>query len=174
VEITTAILCDFAQVREGLLFISSGGISRVFHPPDQPFPRPLGFSLALTIEIGPDELKKAHEVRVIVKQNATTIKMGQAVGAFQTSPAINMESGESLTAPIVIPLGLISVAGYGAYDVHISLDDGASRILTFYVKRPPPGMVVPKVHLGGPPPTRPNRDARRHPEGRTPRPRPPR
>ncbi len=28
-RLTTLLLCDFAQVREGLLFVSSGGVSRV-------------------------------------------------------------------------------------------------------------------------------------------------
>ena len=28
-RLTTLLLCDFAQVRDGLLFVSSGGVSRV-------------------------------------------------------------------------------------------------------------------------------------------------
>ena len=28
-DLTSALLCDFAQVREGVLFVSSGGVSRL-------------------------------------------------------------------------------------------------------------------------------------------------
>ena len=42
-EVTTAMLSDFAQVREGLLFVSSGGITRCYR---EQLPAPLGVHLA--------------------------------------------------------------------------------------------------------------------------------
>ena len=45
-DIRVATLCDFAQVREGLLFVSSAGITRVYR---ESFPAPIGVMLALVL-----------------------------------------------------------------------------------------------------------------------------
>src|ERR1700683_4960786 len=82
-EIPTAILGDFAQVREGLLFVSSGGVTRVYHQPDWPLPRPLGLHLGLAVEVGPDEIDKVHEVRVRVVQQSTAMETAAVVAAMQ-------------------------------------------------------------------------------------------
>lgn len=49
-QLASAILCDFAQVREGLLFVSGGGITRIWR---ETFPAAAGVSLALVFEAHP-------------------------------------------------------------------------------------------------------------------------
>jgi len=169
-EITTAILCDFAQVREGLLFVSSGGITRLYHQPDWPLPRPLGLYLGLTVEIGPDEMGKVHEVRVRVVQQSTANEIASAVAAMQPVAGLpaELEAGEAATAAAAIPLAMVQLPALGAYDVKVSVDGLTPRIMTVYLKPPPAGvtMKLPKVIRGPGPPATPNRQQRRHPPGR--------
>jgi hypothetical protein len=149
VELTSAILCDFAQVREGLLFVSSGGVTRVFHSPAHPFPRPLGLYLALAIEIGPEEIDRVHEVRVRVTRQSDLSQMGQAGAGFQPVRPPALQQGEALTIPLVVPLVMVPIPDFGAYDVHASPDGLTPRILTVYVLEPPPGFQAPP--FSGPP-----------------------
>ena len=167
-ELYTAILCDFAQVREGLLFVSSGGITRVFQPPEPPFPRSLGLFLALAIEIGPEEINRVHEVRVSLTRQADASIVGQAVAGFQTTAPPAMQPGEALTISTVVPLGMMPIPAFGAYDVRASVDEFTPRILTVYLLQPPPGMQAQP--FSGPPMPAPappqspqlNREQRRH------------
>ena len=62
-DVTTAMLADFAQVREGLLFVSSGGITRCYR---EQLPAPLGVHLAIVLELDRLEAERPHEVRVVV------------------------------------------------------------------------------------------------------------
>jgi hypothetical protein len=179
VEFSTAILCDFAQVREGLLFVSSGGITRIYHPPKNPLPRPLGLYLALVVELGPDEIERVHEVRVRVVRTSSAKEVGAVVAAFQANQQVagaQLEPGETLSIPMAIPLGMMLLPGYGSYDVSAAADGHVSKLLTVYLKLPPPGMKFSPMGGPAPPaapgaaPSAPNRDARRHPGGRPPRP----
>ena len=52
-RLTTLLLCDFAQVREGLLFVSSGGISRVVQGTYPANPR---LHLAMVVHLPVDSL----------------------------------------------------------------------------------------------------------------------
>jgi hypothetical protein len=170
VEITSAILCDFAQVRDGLLFVSSGGITRVYHPEGAPLPQALGLHLAVTFEVGPDEINKVHEVKVKVTRQSTAGTLAQLTGAMQAAGPMELEKGEAATFPLVMNLGLIPLPALGAYDVQVSGDTTSSRMLTVYLKKPPPGMKLPSVppvqgiapqNPTTPPPG--NRQQRRHP-----------
>lgn len=167
-EITAALLCDFAQVREGLLFVSSGGITRIFHAPDGQFPQPLGLFLALTIEVGPEEIRQVHEIRVQVVQQSSAEVIGQVIGGMQpTGATLPLAPGEAGMVPVVIPLGPIGLPELGAYDVRVSADGLAPRILTVYLVDLPPGVNLGRMHVlptnpqAGP--ARPNRQQRRHP-----------
>jgi|BarGraNGADG00212_1021973.scaffolds.fasta_scaffold25914_2 hypothetical protein len=133
------MLCDFAQVREGVLFVASGGVSRFYCPPERPAPMPL--FLALMIECGPDEALLAHEVNVRVSHSGTAQELGRATVAFQAQPT-NLNPGEGINVPVALPLGSVGVTEDGAHDIHVSVDSGAPTILTAYamstIPQPPP------------------------------------
>ena len=140
--------------------------------PRCPFPRPLGLYLALAVEVGPGENNMVHEVRVTVTRQSTAKEIVKVVGALQPigGPA-NLEAGEAAVSPVVIPLASVPIPALGAYDVRVSADSLVPRILSFYVKRPPPGVAInlPQIIPSPvPPPTsppKPNREQRRHPNG---------
>jgi hypothetical protein len=129
-DITAATLCDFAQVREGLLFVQSGGISRIGHPEGTP-PMLQAF-LAAVVELNPDEAKQAHELKVKLARNDTAQEVGTMTAAFQAEGA-QLFPGENLSIPFVFPLHQVLLTSDGAYDVHLALDGGAPRILTVYI-----------------------------------------
>ena len=58
-HVRSAMLCDFAQVREGLLFVSSGGITRVAAPA---LGAPVSISVAGELEVLSYEAGTTHEI----------------------------------------------------------------------------------------------------------------
>jgi hypothetical protein len=132
-------------------------------------PRPLGLYLAVSVEVGPEENKRVHELRVTVTRQETVEDIGGAVGALrpltQSPPgAVELEAGEAAQIPVVIPLGHIALPAFGAYDVKISADGMVPRMLTVYLKEPPAGrkFTLPTM-IQQPPSGAPrNRQERRH------------
>jgi hypothetical protein len=132
-RIHSAILCDFAQVREGLLFISSGGITRAFR---EDVPAPLGMALAIVVEIACDELELAHEINVSIKHPESAQVIAGAVGGLQVNEAAT-NPGENLYVPFVAALQGVVVPAFGAYDVHTAADGKPGPDITFYVAKRP-------------------------------------
>jgi hypothetical protein len=131
--LTSAILCDFAQVREGLLFVVGGGITRMARPE---LPAPLNVMLALVVDVPYDQLNQVHEVVVSIKRTDTAEEVVRLVGGAQI--AGDVYPGESLYMPLVFDLRGLAVPAYGSYDVQASVDGGVGTTLTFYMIDKPP------------------------------------
>lgn len=137
-HITALILADFAQIREGLMFVASGGITRLYRAD---LPAMLGpLWLATIVEISPMELDRPHELNVRVRHVETATELLTVTGAM-TAPVAgggNYEPGESATIPLAVPLPPNApLHHFGAYDLTASIDRGPSARLTFYVKPVP-------------------------------------
>lgn len=134
-NIQAAILCQFAQVHGGFLFISSGAISRIGRPVDEERPMPL--YLAVVLEVGYSELERVHELRVTVTRDGGAEIIGQVAAAFQPSPeaSATLHPGEPAILPVVIPLQPIIIAKNGQYDVRLSADGGAAEFRTVYFEQ---------------------------------------
>lgn len=118
-RIDCALLCDAATVREGLLNILSGGITRANRPA---YPAPLGMMLALRIMIHPTEVSRPHELRIQL-QDAD----GQQLAAMDAQIGIGdpneIEPGEEASIPL--PLGFppqVALPGPGRYSFEILID----------------------------------------------------
>ncbi len=129
-QITSALLCDFAQIREGLLFIASGGITRLNV---LVFPSPFQLTLAGMVEIYPTEIDQIHEVRISVANAAEAEELGYAVGALKPEVSKGLLRGESIMMPLIVPLSPIILHMPGAHDVRISVDGELAGHLTCYV-----------------------------------------
>jgi Family of unknown function (DUF6941) len=135
--ITAGIICDFANVREGLLSVLSGGLTRIYRPT---LPQGLGVMLALMIDVPFDELEQVHEVNVVVKQNDTAKDIARFVAGAQASSA-KVEPGEHLLMPLVVNLHGLAIEAYGSYDIRMSVDGNDGPHLTVYVvDELPPGL----------------------------------
>jgi hypothetical protein len=134
VKVTTALLCDFAQVRDRLLFVASGGITRVWRTQ---FPAPLGVHLALILELDQVELEGPHELQVIV-MGQDGARLAELRGGFQAN-AGEAELGEMVQIPMAFDLRPVGVPGPGSYDVKIYIDGHHQHDLTLWCRQPPSG-----------------------------------
>ena len=129
-QVTTALLCDFAQVRANMLFVLSGGITRLNRPA---WPASMQCSLALMIEMHPTESARPHELEVII-QGQDGERIGEVAGAFQldveTQP-LDLDVGESLHLPVALNLAGIGVPKPGPYSIELLIDGAHVRTLHF-------------------------------------------
>ena len=110
-----ATLCDFAQVREGLLFVSGGGITRANR---SAFPADLGLMLALSVEVSEAELSEPLEIRVRV-ENEDGEQIAQVVGVVQGSIA-GLDPGELTELPMPLDLRGVGLPEEGRYMIRVT------------------------------------------------------
>ena len=127
-RITSALLCDAATVREGLVHILGGGITRLNRPE---YPSPMMTALALAVVLSPLEAGHPHEV-VAVVQTEDGEAIVQANGQLQPGePSPLLEPGESVAIQLAIPLHQVVLPAAGGYSIEISVDDVHQLSLAF-------------------------------------------
>jgi len=99
--------------------------------------------LALVLEIGPEEIEAVHEVRVTVLWAGGGEEIGQATLGFQAPPQPQLQPGEAMVVPLVIPIQGIMITHMGPHDVRVTVDGEPPTILTVYAVDAPLGGVVP-------------------------------
>ncbi len=115
-----ALLCDAATVREGLLHLLGGAVTRIWRTG---LPATLNVDLALVIALEEGQLDIPHQVELTIA-NADGI-IGQAMGAFQAPRPPKLELDETLLVPSVLSLRHVSTNAYGRHTIDVSLDGGA-------------------------------------------------
>lgn len=130
-QVSAAILCDFASVRENLITIVGGGVTRVIRPE---FPAPMGVALALVLELHQMELGKPHELEVLV-QGQDGEQVASIVGGFNLGRA-QAEPGETVLAPMPFDLRNVGVPAPGVYSIEVAVDGTHQRTLRFSVSGP--------------------------------------
>jgi hypothetical protein len=130
-QLKAMVLCDFAQVREGLLFVQSGGLTRLV---TAKFPAKFGCCLACLVYVPPDEATNPHEMVMKVKSaSAATLIATVKVALHETKPPAGLALGEGRQVPIVIPLASVTFPTPGEYDLQVELDDELAGDLSFRV-----------------------------------------
>jgi hypothetical protein len=127
-DITTALLADFAQVREGLLFVASGGVTRCYR--DQ-LPAPLGVFLATVLELDRIEAESVHELHVVVvdEDGQQLAEIAGEIQLGQTQLMIN----ENLNVPITFDLRNVPVERFGSVEVRLYVAREHRRTLPIWV-----------------------------------------
>jgi hypothetical protein len=134
-ELKSLILCDFAQIREGLLFVQSGGLTRLVAPT---FPAKFACHVATLVWLPPHEAGTAHEMVMKVKSAETaTLTATVKVALRESSPPSGLQPGEGRQVPIVVPLAAISFAAPGEYDLQVEVDDQFAGDISFRVAQRP-------------------------------------
>lgn len=132
-RITTMLLCDFAQVREGLLTVVSGGVTRVGI---SRFPSPTPLFLAIMIYLPPNHLEDNHEVRVRFKYPETAEKFAEAnVNVNPRAPADQRADG--IFFPVPLDLRGVTLPRPGRIDIQVELDGEHQGDLTLQAFQPP-------------------------------------
>ncbi len=130
-ELKSLILCDFAQVREGLLFVQSGGLTRLVAPS---FPAKFACHVATLVWLPPDEAGSAHEIVMKVKSAGTaTLTATVKVALHETAPPAGLQPGEGRLVPIVVPLAAVTFPAPGEYDLQVEVDDQFAGDISFHV-----------------------------------------
>lgn len=125
-QVAAAFLCDFAEVREGLLFALGGGITRLWR---DAFPASMEASLALLLELHQTEGATQHQLQVLV-QGEDGQRVGEVKAAFQMGAA-EVDVGENLLLPIVLDLRTARLPAPGSYAVEIVIDGTHQRTIQF-------------------------------------------
>lgn len=126
-EVGSALLCDYATVREGLLHILGGGITRLNRPS---FPAAMGCALAVHVLVHPTEAVGLHQVQIII-QSEDGQKVAEAGISFQLAEAQDLVPGEQIAVPIALPLVGAVMPIAGGYSVEILIDGIHKKSLPF-------------------------------------------
>jgi hypothetical protein len=130
VDVTTALLCDHAQVREGLLFVLSGGITRLRRPA---YPAQLGVGLALVLEFDRIEDEHSHEFAVVVVGEDGE-EVGRVAADIQVGEPEGSYVGENVQVPLAIDMHGALLPKPGPYQLHVYLDGAHRRTLQFWAE----------------------------------------
>lgn len=122
-EINSSI-CTHAEVQNGLLYTTGGGLDRVFVVPGSVAPWSVNIALALNVLVGWTETVMDHKLSVRLVD-------------FDTKPVyINSQSGSGERVPFMVEMGFNVNRGD-----HIQ--DGESQSINFALSMP--GLPIPKI-----------------------------
>lgn len=143
-RVGTALICDFASVRDGLLNVVGGGVTRIWR---ESFPAPLNICLALVFELHQMELDRSHQLVVqIMGEDGAQVAMVEA--GFQTGKSPGIHVGEELIVPVALDLRNAGLPNPGAYSVEVGVDGTHQRTLQLWAAT---GGPTPDVSPGTPP-----------------------
>lgn len=146
-RVDTALLCDWVTVREGLLNILGGGITRLWR---DEYPAPLGAALALRVVLHPTETKTEHEFQLLLlgEDGATVADLlgkfgvgvdedGNVVGLQPGGEITSLQPGEevAIAIPITIVASTIGIPSPGAYSFELLIDGVHQTSVPFLVAR---------------------------------------
>ncbi len=130
------LLCDFAQVREGLLFVQSGGLTRLV---TASFPRNFGCHVAAMVHMPPHEAAEAHRMIIKIKAADTATLIATInVSLHEVARPPGLQPGEGRQVPIVVPLSQVAFLAPGQIDLHVDIDDQFAGELSFRIEHRPP------------------------------------
>ena len=128
-RVDTALLCDAATVREGLLHILGGGITNIARTE---YPAELGVTLALRIMVHPTEAEHPHQLRIIVQgEDGENVTEVQAQIQAEPPPE-GIEPGDE--GELVIPWnfpGRPKLPTPGRYSMELLIDGVHQRTIPF-------------------------------------------
>ena len=131
VRLDALILCDFAQVREGLLFVQSGGLTRLIA---SKLPAAFGCHVAAMVYMPPNEAVDAHHMVMKIKSPDTVELIATInVELHELTRPDGLVLGEGRQVPVVVPLGAVRFPTPGRYDLQGDIDDQIAGDLAFRV-----------------------------------------
>ncbi|MDQ2648795.1 MAG: hypothetical protein M3Z03_04515 [Actinomycetota bacterium] len=157
-DLSTAVLCDFAQVRDRLLFVSSGAVSRLYR---SELPSPIGLMVGLIIEVPLEDAGMNHSLRAEVINRHGTV-LATLDNVFRVGDE-GLFPHEVQQVPLVLSITGVRARTWGTHQIRLYLDDELVRALTLYVVPAAGAQAVraatPEETLPEPPPPAPVSDA---------------
>ena len=134
-QLKALILCDFAETRENLLFIQSGGLTRLA---SSVFPARFSCYIGAIVYMPPDEVEAAHEMVLRVKSTADAAVIATVNVEMHQQHVTGLAPGEGRLLPIAVPLNAVVFPEPGEYDVQADLDGELAGDLSFHVVQTEP------------------------------------
>lgn len=128
-HLTTILLCDFANVREGLLNVVSGGITRIIC--GDGFPAQLPAFLAMSVYVEAHRIKDRHDGRVILRHTDTLEEIARM--DFEFGGSADLQPGEGMNMHLTFPLHGIAVKRAGQVDISVTINDQPSGLLSVWL-----------------------------------------
>lgn len=132
-QLTTLMLCDFAQVRENMLFVSSGGVSRVV---SSKFPATVRLSLAMVIHVPPDQRDAPLKLSVKLKYPDAAAMIANIDIGVHFNKVRGAFAGEGINIPQAIDLSSVPFPRPGQVDVQVSINEHLAGDLSFWLLEP--------------------------------------
>lgn len=124
------MLADHATVREGLLHVLGGGITRLFR---DPLPAPMGVVVAIMLQPADfADLATQHRLEVIITRASDEGDTAVAK-AVMTLDATGPDAGPLPAIPVVVPLQGVPITATGVHKIMIDLDGEAAEVIEFEV-----------------------------------------
>lgn len=135
-RVDSALLCDWASVREGLLHVLGGGLTRLWR---SEFPAPLGAALAIRIVVHPTEADAHHDFKVLLLAEDGE-EVARLEGAFDPDGETKTDlPGEEVAANIALPMPNIGLPCQGHYSFEVLIDGVHQRSVPFWAGPRPTG-----------------------------------
>lgn len=122
-----ALLCDFASVREGLLHILGGGITRIGRAA---FPTPLEVHLAVRFVAEGSDGGAQHTLEVVLASEDGG-QHGKLALSFVLNRSPDARPGEPLSASVVLPVNLMVLPKPDVYRLEVALDGAEVAVVSF-------------------------------------------
>jgi hypothetical protein len=119
-KLTTAMLCDAAQVQSGKLFILGGGFDTI-NVPNLPATQ-RNLSLAMVAEVGQEDRQRDLELHIsLVDEDGQAVGI-EAKGKLRVGAPPNLPPGAPSVVPIVSPFQNVTFAEAKGYAFVVSLE----------------------------------------------------
>lgn len=127
-RIECALLCDSASVREGLLHLLGGGVTRIGL---RAFPGPLSVDLGLVFRLTDDEAKLTHTVRADLVADASDKHVAAITFTFSGENTNPQFGDEGTTVAVAVPIRTMPIPEPGVYRIELHFDDKLETSLYF-------------------------------------------
>lgn len=118
-RVDSAMLCDAVSIRDGLLHILGGGITRIWA---SEYPAGLNAHLAARIMLSASEATERHTLAVSVENSDDGSPIGSFSADFGVGRPTDLEDGEEIHVPLGFPLHAVQLPAPAAYRLALTLD----------------------------------------------------
>lgn len=139
-EIDSVIICDAATVREGLLHVLGGGVTRLWRPE---LPAVLAVQVAIFVAYTQPDFGVPHDISLQLYDPAGADFAGARGGFIPADPG-RLEIGETMLFPMVFDFRNYSVLAYGKHSLKVSVSRSESVMnRDFWVLHPDELLIPP-------------------------------
>lgn len=126
---TTALICDYAEERQGKLYIMGAGWDYAIAD------RPMSMALAIVVHVPWNETNKPHELRVeLLTQDGVPVDVNGSpvliLGKVEMGRPPGSTEGTTFGVPLAVRIPVLSLAA-GTYAFTISVDGTVTSSLPF-------------------------------------------